>query len=69
MIQSITVTLPSEPNLAGLAAISVPNGFGERGLPTGLQLVGRAFGEIPLIAIAKAYQQATDLHTRHPQLV
>jgi aspartyl-tRNA(Asn)/glutamyl-tRNA(Gln) amidotransferase subunit A len=56
-------------NLAGVPAISLPNGFGERGLPTGLMFVGRAFREHSILAAACAYQQATDWHTRHPALV
>jgi aspartyl-tRNA(Asn)/glutamyl-tRNA(Gln) amidotransferase subunit A len=55
-------------NGAGLPALTVPNGFGERNLPTGLQLVGRAFEENRLLAIAQAYQAATDWHLKHPDL-
>lgn len=55
-------------NTAGLPALTVPNGFGEDGLPTGLQFVGRAFEENRLIAAAAAYQKATDWHRRHPDL-
>jgi aspartyl-tRNA(Asn)/glutamyl-tRNA(Gln) amidotransferase subunit A len=44
----------------------VPNGFGEHGLPTSLTLTGRAWDEAKLIAIARAYQAATDWHTRRP---
>jgi len=53
-------------NLAGLPGIAVPNGFGENGLPTSLTLTGRAFSENRLLAIAAAYQRATDWHTRRP---
>ncbi|HEV3343334.1 MAG TPA: amidase, partial [Pirellulales bacterium] len=53
-------------NAAGVPAVTVPNGFGERGLPTGLKLVGRAFEENRLLAVAQAYQQRTDWHRRHP---
>jgi aspartyl-tRNA(Asn)/glutamyl-tRNA(Gln) amidotransferase subunit A len=53
-------------NAAGLPAVFVPNGFGAKGLPTGLQLLGRAWGEARLLSIAQAYQQATDWHTRRP---
>ncbi len=53
-------------NLAGTPAITVPNGFGERGLPTGLQFVGRAFDENRLIAVAAAYQSATKWHEQRP---
>jgi aspartyl-tRNA(Asn)/glutamyl-tRNA(Gln) amidotransferase subunit A len=53
-------------NVAGVPAISVANGFGERGLPTGLMFVGRAFAEGMLLAIANAYQGATEWHTKHP---
>jgi aspartyl-tRNA(Asn)/glutamyl-tRNA(Gln) amidotransferase subunit A len=55
-------------NAAGVPALTVPNGFGEANLPTGLQFVGRAFEENRLIAIADAYQRATDWHTRFPEM-
>jgi aspartyl-tRNA(Asn)/glutamyl-tRNA(Gln) amidotransferase subunit A len=53
-------------NLAGVPAISVPNGFGERGLPTGLMFVGRAFQENTLLGAAAEYQKCSDWHMRVP---
>lgn len=53
-------------NAAGIPAITVPNGFGERGLPTALEFTGLAFDENRLIAIAAAFQSATRWHERHP---
>ena len=53
-------------NASGIPAVSVPSGFGERGLPTGLKFVGRAFEENRLLAIAAKYQELTDWHERHP---
>jgi aspartyl-tRNA(Asn)/glutamyl-tRNA(Gln) amidotransferase subunit A len=55
-------------NLAGLPGISVPCGFA-RGLPVGLQLIGRAFGEATVLNAAYAYEQATPYHTVRPPLV
>ena len=55
-------------NVCGLPALSIPNGFGEGGLPTGLQLVGRAFDENRLLAIAQRFQEKTTWHQRHPDL-
>lgn len=43
-------------NLCGVPAITLPNGLGERGLPTALQLAARAGEEARLLAIAAAYQ-------------
>jgi aspartyl-tRNA(Asn)/glutamyl-tRNA(Gln) amidotransferase subunit A len=53
-------------NQFGTPAISIPCGFSGDALPIGLQIVGPAFGEPQLLAVAHAYQQATDWHTRHP---
>ena len=53
-------------NGAGLPGIIVPNGVGDRGLPTGLQLMGRAFEENTILAAARAYQSLTDWHKQHP---
>ncbi len=53
-------------NVAGLPAVCVPNGFGERGLPTSIQFVGRAGAENTVLAVADAYQQRTDWHRRLP---
>jgi aspartyl-tRNA(Asn)/glutamyl-tRNA(Gln) amidotransferase subunit A len=58
-------TLPA--SLAGLPGMSVPAGFGAQGLPVGLQLIGRHFGEAELLHTAHALQQATDWHLRSPQ--
>jgi aspartyl-tRNA(Asn)/glutamyl-tRNA(Gln) amidotransferase subunit A len=53
-------------NLVGVPAVSVPNGFGQNGLPTGIQLVGPAWGERELLELSVAYQSQTDWHKRRP---
>ena len=55
-------------NITGFPAISVPCGFSEAGLPLGLQLLGKPFGEPGLLRAAHAYEQATDWHTKRPEL-
>jgi aspartyl-tRNA(Asn)/glutamyl-tRNA(Gln) amidotransferase subunit A len=57
-------TLPA--SLAGLPGMSVPAGFGDAGMPVGLQLIGNYFREGELLHAAHALQQATDFHTRAP---
>ncbi len=51
-------------NLAGLPGLSHPCGFGDSGLPAGLQLIGNHFSEAHLLETAHRYQQATDWHCR-----
>ena len=58
-------TLPI--NIAGLPAISIPAGFAD-GLPIGMQIIGKPFGEETILKIAHAYQQATDWHKRRPEI-
>ncbi|MCE2404895.1 MAG: amidase [Dehalococcoidia bacterium] len=53
-------------NLANCPAISVPCGFSSHGLPVGLQLGGRPFGEETILRAAHAYEQATPWHTMRP---
>lgn len=55
-------------NISGNPAISIPCGFTPAGLPVGLQLIGPKWGEARLLAIALAYENATEWHTRHPEL-
>jgi aspartyl-tRNA(Asn)/glutamyl-tRNA(Gln) amidotransferase subunit A len=55
-------------NLAGLPGITVPSGTGERGLPTGLKFVGRAFDEHRVLALAQHYQGLTAWHEEYPKL-
>lgn len=55
-------------NAAGLPGITVCNGFGERGLPTAMQFVGRAWEENRLLSVARAYQERTTWHERFPRL-
>ncbi len=54
-------------NLTGHPAVVLPNGFNQDGTPVSLSFIGRLFGEAELIAVAEAYQGATDFHLKHPQ--
>jgi amidase len=49
-------------------AISVPAGFSARGLPVGLQIVGKPRGDWPLLQLAYAFEQATNFGARRPAL-
>jgi aspartyl-tRNA(Asn)/glutamyl-tRNA(Gln) amidotransferase subunit A len=53
-------------NSLGLPAIAVPNGFSDKGLPTGVQFMGRAYDENVILAVAHTYQGLTAWHLRHP---
>jgi len=55
-------TLPF--NVLGIPAISVPCGFTRGGLPIGMQIIGPRLGEARVLALAHAYEQATDWHRR-----
>jgi aspartyl-tRNA(Asn)/glutamyl-tRNA(Gln) amidotransferase subunit A len=49
----------------------VPGGFVEqegKQLPVGLQVIAKPFDEASMLRVAHAYEQATDWHTRRPQL-
>ena len=53
-------------NAYGLPTVSIPCGFSSSGLPIGLQISGPRLGEAEVLALAHAYEQATDWHTRRP---
>lgn len=55
-------------NLAGLPALSVPCGFTREGLPIGLQIISRAWGESKVLNIGHAFEQATEWHKRMPTI-
>ena len=57
-------TLPA--SLAGLPGMSLPAGFGQGGMPVGLQLIGNYLQEGKLLNAAHRFQQATDWHARKP---
>lgn len=49
--------------ISGLPAITFPAGYADDGLPVGLEMIGREFGEFDLIRLAYAFERAT----RHRQ--
>lgn len=55
-------------NYLGLPSLVVPAGRSPLGLPVGLQLIGRPFGDELLIALGSAFQAATDHHRAIPSL-
>jgi len=56
-------------NVTGQPVLGLPNGFGRNGLPLGMQILGRPFGETTILRVGHAYEQATEWHTRRPALV
>jgi len=65
MYLSDVCTLPI--NIAGVPGISIPAGFAN-GLPIGMQIISKPFGEETMLRIGYAYQQATDWHKKKPEL-
>jgi aspartyl-tRNA(Asn)/glutamyl-tRNA(Gln) amidotransferase subunit A len=65
MYLSDVFTIPV--NIAGLPAITIPAGFAD-GLPIGMQLIGKPFGEETILRVAYAYEQATEWHKRKPEI-
>jgi Asp-tRNA(Asn)/Glu-tRNA(Gln) amidotransferase A subunit family amidase len=55
-------------NVACYPALAVPNGFAESGSPGSITFHARPFGEAELLALAKAYQDASGFHLKHPAL-
>jgi aspartyl-tRNA(Asn)/glutamyl-tRNA(Gln) amidotransferase subunit A len=53
-------------NLAGIPAMVVPCGFSRKGLPIGLQIMGKHFDEGKLLRVAYTFEQSTDFHLRKP---
>ena len=53
-------------DLSGHPTLTLPGGMTPDGVPTGFQIVGRAFDEVGILAAGHAYQQASDWHLRRP---
>jgi aspartyl-tRNA(Asn)/glutamyl-tRNA(Gln) amidotransferase subunit A len=75
-IQSEESDSPRNPSLEnttpfdiyGIPAISIPCGFNPMGLPVGLMIAGPRFSEARVLALADAYERATEWHKRRPPL-
>ncbi|AKD57114.1 amidase [Spirosoma radiotolerans] len=55
-------------NLTGHPCVVLPNGFTKQNLPTSITFMGQLFEEGKVLAVAKAYQDATDWNKKHPVL-
>ena len=55
-------------NLTGHPCVAVPHGFDEKNHPTSLTFIGKLYGEAEMLAFARAYQNATAWHLKHPSL-
>ncbi len=55
-------------NLAGIPAMSIPCGLTREGLPVGLQIMAKPFGEETIFRVAHAFEQNTQWHKAKPQL-
>jgi Asp-tRNA(Asn)/Glu-tRNA(Gln) amidotransferase A subunit family amidase len=55
-------------NLTGHPAVVVPSGFAEDGTPVSTVFIGQLWADAETLRVAKAWQDATDFHTRRPPL-
>ena len=56
-------------NMLGLPALALPVGFDDRGLPVGVQVIGRRGRDRDLIALARRIQEKSDWHARVPDAI
>jgi Asp-tRNA(Asn)/Glu-tRNA(Gln) amidotransferase A subunit family amidase len=66
--RSVTQRQFNMANLACYPAVAVPNGFYDSGSPGSITFMARPFGEAELLAVAKAFQDASGHHLKHPNL-
>ena len=55
-------------NLTGHPALCFPTGYNKNKLPTSITLIGKLYDEATLLAVAKAFQDATPFNKQHPDL-
>ena len=55
-------------NLSGHPTVVVPNGFNDENDPTSITFTGKLYGDTETLLVAKAYQDASGVHTKHPVL-
>jgi aspartyl-tRNA(Asn)/glutamyl-tRNA(Gln) amidotransferase subunit A len=65
-VTEVLASLTGPFNLSGLPALALPCGVTAGGMPVSLQLVGRPFGEVAVLAAGAAWQRETDWHHRLP---
>ena len=53
-------------NLTGHPCVVVPNGFNDKGSPTSISFIGNLYHDGNVLALAKAFQEATDWHKKYP---
>ncbi|MGB8194987.1 MAG: amidase [Chitinophagaceae bacterium] len=53
-------------NLTGHPVVCMPMGFNQRGLPVSITLIGNLYDEASILTAAKAFQDKTDHHQKHP---
>jgi Asp-tRNA(Asn)/Glu-tRNA(Gln) amidotransferase A subunit family amidase len=54
-------------NLTGHPVVVFPVGFTDQGLPMSISLIGNLYDEATILAVAKAFQDATDFNKKHPE--
>ena len=55
-------------NYTGHPSVVLPNGFTEKHTPTSITFVGNLYREAEVLAVARAYQDATEFHLQHPPM-
>ncbi len=55
-------------NLTSNPCVVVPNGFDSTGKPVSITFLGKLYDEATVLAVARAYQEATGFHQLHPPL-
>jgi Asp-tRNA(Asn)/Glu-tRNA(Gln) amidotransferase A subunit family amidase len=53
-------------NLTGHPSVVLPDGFNEQGSPTSITFMGHLYDEATILAVARAFQEATGWHKKHP---
>lgn len=55
-------------NLTGHPCVVLKNGYDQRGRPTSISFIGNLFDEATILAVARAYQEATEFDEQHPPM-